>query len=101
MACEDAVVVVVEARPPARFEEIGDLGVVGGGAEVAPAVDDMHLGRLLGAVALDDADRAAMRPRRAREARKRRAGPSEVQMDVLLAGAHAGAAAELVAETRA
>ena len=61
--------VVVEAR--ARLEELRDLGVRGRGAEVAPAVEHVHLGGVAALVRLDHAERPAVRPRRALQSGER------------------------------
>src|SRR5581483_1206763 len=98
MAGEDAVFVVVEARRPARLQHAGELVLRARGADVAPAVHDVDLGGVASAVVLDHPDRAAPRPRRAREPGERGRGARVVQMQVLLPGAYAGAAPELVAE---
>src|SRR5687768_10724542 len=89
--------VVVEARP-ARFEQLGDFAVAAGGAQVAPAVEDMHFGRLARAIMLDHAERAAVRPLGAFQAGERGGDACMVHMDVFLAGADAGATPDLVAK---
>src|SRR4051812_34245690 len=101
MAGEDAVMVVVERRLAPFLEQAGQLFVAARGADVAPAVHHMHLRRLALAVVLDDADRPGVRPGGPGELRERRSEPRVVQVDVLLARAHAGTAAELMAEADA
>src|SRR5262249_20156680 len=101
MASEDAVVVVVEGRLAAPFKQLGELLVAARAAEIAPAVDHVHLGRFALAVVLDDAKRSGVRPARAGQLRERRSKARVVQVPVLAAGADAGAASELVAEARA
>ena len=54
--------VVVEAR--LLIEEIGHLGLAARGAQIAPAVDRVHLGRVARRIGLDDADGAGVGPRR-------------------------------------
>src|SRR5689334_15534798 len=100
MTREEVEVIEVEARAPG-LQELGHLGVVLRGAEPAPLVDDMHLGRLALGVALDHADRAAPRPGRELQARERRADAGEMLVRILLARAHARAAPELVVEAAA
>ena len=54
--------VVVEAR--LLIEEIGHLGLAARGAQIAPAIDRVHLGRVARRIGLDDADGAGVGPRR-------------------------------------
>src|SRR5204863_10147258 len=96
VAGEDLVVVVVEARARTGLQQPGELVIGARRAEIAPLVHHVHLGGVAFRVALDDAERAAMPPLRrphlgqlARQARV-------VLMNILLAGAHACAAADLV-----
>ena len=96
MASEDAVGVVVEAR--LVLEELRDLGLAARGAEVAPPVDDMYLGRLARGIALDHADGARMRPVGRLQRGERGGGTRVVREHALFAGAYAGAAPELMAE---
>ena len=99
MARQDAVLVVIEAR--ALIEQIRHLRLAARGAEIAPAVDRVHLGRVARRVALDDPYRAGIGPRWRLQSGERGGEPAMMRMDALAAGAHADAAADLVAEAGA
>src|SRR5436190_24371930 len=92
--------VVVESRAAPALQDLRDLGVRDRGAEQAPAVDDMHLGRFAAAIRLDDADRPGIGPFSGAEAREGRARAREMQVEVFDTGASAAAAADLAPEAR-
>src|SRR5439155_2922333 len=96
---KNAVLVVIEAR--ALIEQVRHLRLAARGAEIAPAVDRVHFGRVARRVALDDADRAGIGPGWDLERRERGGEPAMMRMDALAAGAHADAAPDLVAEAGA
>src|SRR3989304_10357989 len=101
VAREDPVLVVIEARAPAPFQQLAQFRVRARAAEVAPAVDDVNLGFLAPAVVFHDADRAAVRPGDRLQARPRGGEARGVGGGAFLARAHPRAAADLMAETGA
>src|SRR5205807_459266 len=100
MAGEDLVVVVVEARARAGLQQLGELIIGARRPEIAPLVHHVHLGSVAFRVALDDAERAAMPPLRRPQLDQFTRQARMVLMDSLLAGAHARAAADLMAKAR-
>src|SRR3982751_2685420 len=96
MAREDAVMVIVETR--LDFPDLRDFGIVVRRAEIAPAIDNMHLGRFARMVGLHDADPAAVRPLRGLQRGERRAQARMMGVDAFPASAYARAAADLVAK---
>src|SRR5207247_5784037 len=76
----------------------GELVIGARRAEIAPLVHHVHLGSVAFLVALDDAERAAMPPLRRPQLSQLTRQARVVLMNILLAGAHAGAAADLMAK---
>ena len=60
VAREDSIVVEIEAPAPSALQQLGHFGVGARGAEVAPAIDDVHL-RVL-ATPFADSERSRVRP---------------------------------------
>ena len=92
--------VVVEARARAGLQQLGELIVGARRAEIAPLVHHVHLGSVAFRVALDDAERAAMPPRRRPQLDQFTRQARMVLVDILLADARARAAADLMAKAR-
>ena len=91
--------VVIEARP--LVEQVGHLRLRARCAEIAPAIDRVHFGRIARRVGLDDRHRPFVRPGRRPERGERGGETSMVRVDAFTPRAQAGTAADLLAEAGA